>query len=50
MRERHPDGPLLVVGHAGLNRVLLAEYLALPLRDALRIPQPYACLTFLAGW
>ncbi|MDR1659009.1 MAG: histidine phosphatase family protein [Desulfovibrio sp.] len=50
MRARFPDGLLLVVGHAGLNRVLLAEYLALPLPDALRIPQPYACLSFLARW
>ena len=50
MRLRFPDGLLLVVGHAGINRVLLAEYLALPLPDALRIPQPYACRAFLARW
>jgi probable phosphoglycerate mutase len=50
MRAHFPDGLLLVVGHAGINRVLLAEYLALPLPDALRIPQPYACRAFLARW
>ena len=50
MRLRFPGGLLLVVGHAGINRVLLAEYLALPLPDALRIPQPYACRAFLARW
>ncbi|MDR2745370.1 MAG: histidine phosphatase family protein [Desulfovibrio sp.] len=50
MREHFPDGLLLVVGHAGINRVLLAEYLALPLQDLLRIPQPYACRSFLARW
>ena len=50
IRAQYPDGLLLIMGHAGLNRTLLAEYMALPLTDALRIPQPYACRTFLARW
>ncbi|MDR0826735.1 MAG: histidine phosphatase family protein [Desulfovibrio sp.] len=50
LRGLYPEGILLIVGHAGINRTLIAEYLALPLADLLRIPQPYACATFLAGW
>ena len=30
-RARYPEGLLLLAGHAGLNRCLLARYLALPL-------------------
>ncbi len=46
-RMNYPDGILVVVGHAGLNRAILADYMALPLRDVLRIPQEYACSVFL---
>ena len=49
-RARYPEGQLLLAGHAGLNRTLLVHYLALPLSDVLRIPQPYACRAFLPGW
>lgn len=49
-RARYPRGVLLLVAHAGLNRALLAAYLALPLADALRIPQGYACRAFLPKW
>lgn len=37
--------PVLVVAHAGVNRVILAHILAMPLQDLMRIPQPYACCT-----
>ena len=46
-RMNYPVGILVVVGHAGLNRAILADYMALPLRDVLRIPQEYACSVFL---
>lgn len=49
-RQRHPQGTLLCVAHAGVLRVLLARYLALPLDDVLRIPQHYACRCFLPEW
>jgi probable phosphoglycerate mutase len=49
-RTRCPDGILLVVSHAGVNRTLLARYLALPLAELQRIPQHCACRAFLAGW
>ncbi len=38
---------LLVMAHAGVNRVILAHYLHLPLQDTLSIPQPYGCCTHL---
>ena len=46
-RMNYPDGILVVVGHAGLNRAILADYMSLPLKDVLRIPQEYACSVFL---
>ncbi|MDR2821134.1 MAG: histidine phosphatase family protein [Desulfovibrio sp.] len=49
-RKRCPDGILLVAAHAGVNRTLLARYLALPLAELQRIPQHYACWAFLAEW
>lgn len=38
----HIGHSLLMVGHAGCNRVILAHYLAVPLQSILAIPQPYA--------
>lgn len=49
-RGAHPEGILILAGHAGLNRTLLAQYLALPLGYLLCIPQKYACRVFLPGW
>lgn len=37
-------GPLLVVAHAGVNRVLLSRMQGLPLADLFAIPQDYGCL------
>lgn len=50
IRMQIPEGLLIVVGHAAVNRTLIAFYLNLPLSDVMRIPQPYACQSFLAGW
>ncbi len=49
-RAPYPNGLLILAGHAGLARYLLARYLALPLSNVLHIPQPYAGRTFWAGW
>ncbi|GFH63136.1 MAG: phosphoglycerate mutase [Candidatus Desulfovibrio kirbyi] len=46
-RTRYPEGILLIVAHAGINAVLIAQYLSLPMTDLVRIPQPYACRTWL---
>ena len=52
-RRRYPGRCLLLVGHAGVNRCLLAHYLGLPLgafptlNDFLRLPQDYAAHCFL---
>ena len=39
-----------MVSHAGILGSLLAHYLALPLRDVLRIPQYYGCRVFVPEW
>ena len=39
--------PVLVVAHAGVNRVLLARAAGLPLHELLSIPQPYGALSSL---
>ena len=39
--------PMLVVAHAGVNRVLLARAAGLPLDELLSIPQPYGALSSL---
>lgn len=38
-------GNILIVGHAGVNRVLLAHMLGLPLANLFRIAQDYGCLS-----
>ena len=42
---RRYTAPVLVVAHAGVNRIILARAMALPLHRLLDIPQPYACCT-----
>ena len=49
-RRQYPLATLLVVSHAGIIGGLLAHYLALPLRDVLRVPQYYGCRAFLPEW
>jgi probable phosphoglycerate mutase len=44
--ENHP-GPLLIVAHAGINRVLLSRIQGLPLAGLLSIPQDYCCLNII---
>jgi len=48
LAEDHP-GPLLIVAHAGINRVLLSRIQQLPLDELLLIPQDYCCLNVI-GW
>ncbi len=47
-------GPILVVAHAGVNRVLLCHLLGMPLAHLFRLGQDYAVLNILAptaaGW
>ncbi len=38
---------IAIVAHAGVNRVILARYMSLPLKYVLDIPQPYGCCTLL---
>jgi broad specificity phosphatase PhoE len=38
------QGPNLIVGHAGVNRVILCRLLGIPLANLFRIGQDYGCL------
>lgn len=49
-RRLYPGVTLFMVSHAGILGSLLAHYLALPLRDVLRIPQYYGCRAFVPEW
>ena len=49
-RSFYPGATLLMVSHAGILGSLLAHYLALPLKDVLRIPQYYGCRAFVPEW
>jgi probable phosphoglycerate mutase len=44
--ENNP-GPLLIVAHAGINRVLLSRIQGLPLAELLCISQDYCCLNII---
>jgi alpha-ribazole phosphatase len=37
-------GPVLIAGHAGVNRVILCHLLGIPLKNALRLGQDYGAL------
>ncbi len=39
---------IVLVAHAGVNRVILSHYMHMPLTQVLNVPQPYACCTHLA--
>jgi probable phosphoglycerate mutase len=41
---RNLSGNLLIVGHAGVNRVILSHLLGMPLDNIFRLPQDYGCL------
>lgn len=42
------DGPILLVGHAGVNRVILCHLLGMPLDNIFRLGQDYGCLNAIA--
>jgi len=44
---RENAGPLLVVAHAGVNRVLLSQMQQLPLQELFLIPQDYCCVNII---
>ena len=41
------SGPLVIVAHAGVNRVLLCRILGMPLKNLLRLDQEYGCVNIL---
>ena len=42
------DGDIIIVGHAGVNKVFLCETLGLNYSEIPEIPQPYGCVNILA--
>ena len=43
--RRHAGEHLLITAHGGVNRIIMAEVLGMPLENLFRIDVPYACLT-----
>ena len=41
---RHLEEAIIIVAHAGVNRVILSEALGLPLDHLFRLDQNYGCL------
>ena len=48
--DRHQGETLCIVAHGGINRVILAEFLGLPLQHIFRIEQDFACLNIVEIW
>jgi alpha-ribazole phosphatase/probable phosphoglycerate mutase len=45
--DRHRRETLIVVSHGGVNRVLLAHFMGIPLEHIFRIEQHYGCLNII---
>lgn len=43
------SGPILIVGHAGVNRVLLCHVLGMPLDHLFRVGQDHAALNIITA-
>ncbi|HOR86556.1 MAG TPA: histidine phosphatase family protein, partial [Bacillota bacterium] len=41
------NGNILIVAHAGVNRVILSKLMAFPLKDIMKLSQPYGCVNIL---
>ena len=44
-----PPGNILIVAHAGVNRMILCALLNKPLEDLFTVPQAYGCLNIIAN-
>ncbi len=47
IRKHHPGAEVCLVGHGGLNRVVLAMIIGLPLDRVFRLEQTYGCLNII---
>ncbi len=43
------DGTILIVGHAGINRIILCYILGMPLENIFRLTQDYGCMNILVA-
>lgn len=44
IREQHEEGAVAVVSHGGITRILLCEFLGIPLQNLFRIEQDFAAM------
>ncbi len=45
---KNTNGNILIIAHAGVNRVILSSILSMPLKDIFKIKQPYGCINELS--
>lgn len=45
--DRHRGGDIVVVGHGGVNRIILLDAIGAPLQQAFSIEQDYGCLNII---
>lgn len=48
--ERHRDQTFAVVAHGGVNRIILARLLGMPLDNIFRIEQDFGCVNIIEFW
>jgi probable phosphoglycerate mutase len=41
---KNTNGNILIIAHAGVNRIILSSILSIPLKDIFKIKQPYGCI------
>jgi alpha-ribazole phosphatase len=47
LARKFQDKHILIMGHAGVNRVILSHILGMPIRNLFRLEQAYACLNII---
>lgn len=45
---KNTNGNILIIAHAGVNRVILSSILSIPLKNIFKIKQPYGCINQLS--
>lgn len=47
---RHPDSPVAIVSHGGVNRIILCHFLGMPLENIFRVEQDYGAVNVIELW
>ncbi|MCX8027171.1 MAG: histidine phosphatase family protein [Thermodesulfovibrionales bacterium] len=48
--KKHTAGNIVIVAHGGVNRVVIASLLSMPLKNVFRIEQGYGCINIIEFW